>query len=309
MQNILEIAAPLHFNFENTVLRLRRGNIDPINKWDEDKKQWRRLLLENDKHALVNIYQLPKNRTIFIKKLSGNLKNELIQEKIIKLLGFDDPFLKKPHNKFVKYPELQKSWSIALPGYGNLFEAFVQIILGQLVSTHVTNLLLSRFIQQFGISMTIGEEVFYHFPTFTQFNNKKMIDSIKSIGLSEAKAHAIYEIAVKFQDRDWLDYLLNPSICWSQKYAKLIEIKGIGAWSANWFLFRGLRQFQIIPITDLAVRKALSWWWKSPITLSPAIISKNLLTMNCAENLKGLLVYKIMCAFFSIDKLVAVKVN
>lgn len=298
MSKDLIIIPPSNFNFENTVQRLRRGNLDPINKWDPQTKQWQRIISDNQNYSILFVNFCPKQNHIIIKKINGTLEKKLIYNKIVGLLGLDDPFINLPPAKYADDSILKPHWSTAVPGYSHCFEAFLQIITGQLVSTQVANLFLQRIIMSFGTPIKINSEVFYDFPNIEVFTSPYIVDNLRLMGISKTKSEAIHQVALRLNDKNWIQFILNPTTSIEQKHAQLIEIKGIGEWSADWFLFRGLRHFNIVPVSDLAVRKALSWWWHASNILSASEITKNLMHLG-EDDLRGLLVYKIMCAFLS----------
>lgn len=288
---MLVLKSPKFFSFKRTLEVIQRGKIDPINYYEAGK--WRRCLSYSHYRALVEIFL--KNKKIHITTLQGEVDDQVIEEKISKILGFDDPLLGENAIEFKKkqYLSINHVRSIALPNYSSLFETIVQTILGQQVSAIVANKMRANFIIKFGQHLNYAGKKYYIFPNpnSMKINNPK---SIRNLGISNVKTRAIMSVAKHFANPEWVAEFTNESTTVERLYNLLTSIYGVGVWTASWVVLRGLRQFDHVPASDLVVRKAMSWWWKKKTLLSASAIEK--LTKSFGRN-KGLVTYRIMLAY------------
>jgi DNA-3-methyladenine glycosylase II len=91
--------------------------------------------------------------------------------------------------------------------------------------------------------------------------------AMRSAGVSGSKAAAITDLARKVADRavplDDVDSLLDDELV-----ARLVQVRGIGRWTAEMFLIFQLRRLDVWPVDDYGVRKGWSaaHHLKEPIT-------------------------------------------
>jgi DNA-3-methyladenine glycosylase II len=78
-------------------------------------------------------------------------------------------------------------------------------------------------------------------------------ERIRSVGLSGAKARALLDLAERVKDgRLPLDRL--PEMSDDEATARLVEVRGIGAWTAEMYLIFSLGRADILPVADLGLR-------------------------------------------------------
>jgi DNA-3-methyladenine glycosylase II len=138
------------------------------------------------------------------------------------------------------------------PGYRpplapNPFEALVSSITAQQVSLHSAFAVRSRFIERFGVPA----ELAVAFPTRERVAEASE-DDLTALGFSRRKAEYVLGIARAGLDFDELESLPDEEV-----KARLTALRGIGEWSADWFLGRYLGRPGAWPAGDLALRKAV----------------------------------------------------
>lgn len=81
-------------------------------------------------------------------------------------------------------------------------------------------------------------------------------ETLRSVGLSEQKARYLYDLAEKVElgvvDFDHIDNLSDEEII-----SQLIQVKGIGRWTAEMFLIFSLARPDVLPVDDLGFRSAI----------------------------------------------------
>src|SRR5581483_5509625 len=127
------------------------------------------------------------------------------------------------------------------------FESLVTSITAQQVSLFAAFAIRNRMIERYGER---GEHA-YSFPARERLARAKE-DDLFSIGFSRRKAEYVVGLARSDLDLDALALLPDDEV-----KARLTAVRGLGEWSADWFLARYLGRPRAWPAGDLALRKAV----------------------------------------------------
>jgi 3-methyladenine DNA glycosylase/8-oxoguanine DNA glycosylase len=126
------------------------------------------------------------------------------------------------------------------------FESLVTSITAQQVSLFAAFAIRYRLIERFGER---GEHA-YAFPTRGRLARAGE-DALVDVGFSRRKAEYVIGLANADLDLNGLGALGDDEI-----RARLTEIRGLGPWTAEWFLARHLARPRAWPAGDLGLRKA-----------------------------------------------------
>jgi DNA-3-methyladenine glycosylase II len=127
------------------------------------------------------------------------------------------------------------------------FETLVTSITAQQVSLHAAFAIRNRLIERFG--RLVGEA--YSFPTARRLRRVSH-DELVSLGFSNRKAEYVLGLAAESLDYEGLAKLPDDEV-----KARLVTIRGLGEWTADWFLARHLARPRAWPAGDLGLRKAV----------------------------------------------------
>jgi DNA-3-methyladenine glycosylase II len=134
----------------------------------------------------------------------------------------------------------------------DLFEALAISIILQQISTAVGWTLKRRLVEKFGETLTLRGETFYAFPRAERLA-RASTDDLRALGLSGSKAVSIIELAKRVAvgelDEEKLEREDNEALI-----ARLIELRGIGRWTAEWALMLHFGRTDVFPAGDLALR-------------------------------------------------------
>jgi DNA-3-methyladenine glycosylase II len=130
----------------------------------------------------------------------------------------------------------------------NPFEALVTSITAQQVSLHAAGAIRSRFIERYGVA----HEHAYAFPLRERVAQATEGDLV-ALGFSRRKAEYVVGLAQSELDLDALAVLPDEEVS-----ARLVALRGLGEWSADWFLARHLARPHAWPAGDLGLRKAVA---------------------------------------------------
>ena len=143
---------------------------------------------------------------------------------------------------------------IRVPGAFDRFEQIVRAILGQQVSVKAATTLAGRIAHRYGDKVDApagapGLEVL--FPRPARLARAKL----ESLGLTSGRASTIRRVAAAI-DRGDLE--LDPAGSFAEFIEAFTSIKGIGDWTAQYVLLRGMKDPDAFPASDLGIIKALS---------------------------------------------------
>jgi DNA-3-methyladenine glycosylase II len=128
------------------------------------------------------------------------------------------------------------------------FEALARAICFQQLSGKAAGTIYGRFEQVVGGSIT--PEAVLGTP----------IETLRSAGLSAAKAASVTDLAAKVLDGSVpLEDVKRLSD--DDLVARLVVVRGIGRWTAEMFLIFQLRRLDVWPVDDLGVRKGYGIAW------------------------------------------------
>ena len=155
----------------------------------------------------------------------------------VKYLSRVDPQLEVVINTVGKY-------SIRLRT--DAFQSLVESIIYQQLAGSAANVIYTRFIKYYNNMM----------PTPMDIISTSDIELKSKIGLSSKKVQYLKDLATKIAERK-LSLDLLTTLSDEEVINQLIQVKGIGRWTAEMFLIFCLGRPDVLPVTDLGIRKAM----------------------------------------------------
>ena len=145
------------------------------------------------------------------------------------------------------------------PRFPSVFEAVVNAIACQQLSLEVGLELLNRLAVLCGARLGTGTDVRYAFPTARDVAQVSP-EKCRALGFSRQKAHALVSLAraITRDDLDLESLAQLDDVVTIRK--RLLELHGIGRWSAEYVLLRGLGRLEVFPGDDVGAQKALARW-------------------------------------------------
>lgn len=232
------LVLPEPYDFELSTRRFRAFGPDLANVWHEGA-----------------LYRVVAGREVRIAAAPGGVTVEPldgeIEPTVRHLLGA--PFDLAGFAAFVRGDGVLAPIVDRLPGLRpplapDPFEALVTSITAQQVSLFAAFAVRSRLIRRFGRPGGLA----YAFPTRTRLARAGE-DELLELGLSRRKAEYVVGLARAHVDLGGLAALSDEDV-----KERLGRIRGLGEWSADWFLARHLARPRAWPAGDLGLRKAAS---------------------------------------------------
>ena len=125
------------------------------------------------------------------------------------------------------------------------YEALARAIVGQQLSTKAAASIWAKLQGQFGDRTPTPEELV-----------AAEHDELRKAGLSNSKVRYLKELAGHVESGE-LDLGRFPELADEDVIAELIEVKGIGRWTAEMFLIFHLGRPDVISAGDLGIRRAI----------------------------------------------------
>lgn len=147
---------------------------------------------------------------------------------------------------------------VRVPGCFDAFEMAVRAVLGQQISVSAATTLAKRLVERMGTPMkSFTEGITHFFPTAAQVAHdpEQSRSRLGGLGITVRRADTIVELARRIADGA---LSLDPRADPVAARAALMDIPGIGPWTADYIVMRALGWPDVFLGDDAAVRKALS---------------------------------------------------
>lgn len=157
---------------------------------------------------------------------------------------------------------------IRLPGCFNAFEMAVRAVLGQQITVKAASTLAARIVNTYGTPIQTGIEGLTHvFPSPEDILalDGPIENHLGPLGVIAARSRIIYDLARAIVQRE-IDFGLSAQP--EEEIKKLMTIRGVGSWTAQYIAMRTMEWPDAFLETDVGVKKALGTY-----------ISKELLEM------------------------------
>lgn len=152
------------------------------------------------------------------------------------------------------------------------FEMLVGSITAQQVNLSFAFACRARLVRRYGIPVQVGRETVWAFPEAARLAGAR-VRELRMLKYSTRKAEYIRDLA-----RAVVDGTLDLDAVCAADSATVIErltgLRGLGRWTADWFLARCLGRGDVCPAGDLAVRKAFVHYYGRGRALSEDTIRR-----------------------------------
>jgi DNA-3-methyladenine glycosylase II len=231
------LPVPQPYDFERSLDRFTFWGVDRANVWHDG-----------------GLHRVIAGREVRIAPANGGVEVEpfdaAIEPVVRKLLGLEldlTAFQAFAQRDAVLAETVRRFPGFRPPLAPDPFEALVSSITAQQVSLHAAFAVRSRLIERFG--EPAGRAV--AFPTRERLA-RVTEDELTALGFSRRKAEYVLGLARAELDFDGLALLSDEEV-----KARIMSLRGLGEWSADWFLARQLARPEAWPAGDLGLRKAV----------------------------------------------------
>ena len=150
-------------------------------------------------------------------------------------------------------PWVERQPGLRVPGAFDSFELGMRAILGQQVSVRGASTLACRFAQRFGEAIGTPLACLTRIAPTAETLSAARRTTLAGLGLPTARAESLRNLA-RVAARREID--LEPGVDSVAIVARLVELPGIGPWTAEYIAMRALRWPDAFPAGDLGLVKA-----------------------------------------------------
>lgn len=144
-----------------------------------------------------------------------------------------------------------------VPGCFDAFEMAVRAVLGQQITVKAASTLAARIVETYGVPVQTGMETLscvFPSPEGILAMGENIAENLGRLGVISARSNTIYSLAGALVRGDIdLDICARPEA----EIKKLMEIRGIGSWTAQYIAMRAMEWPDAFLETDAGVKKAL----------------------------------------------------
>ena len=239
------LTMPQPFDFELTTERFRAFGPDLANLWREG-----------------GLHRVVGGREVRIEPAPGGAEVDPLDDETervaLKLLGAEFDLAGFKPTDSVLAAEVARFRGLRPALAPDPFEMLVGAITAQQISLRAAFAVRSRFVERFGVRA----EHAFAFPAAERVAASTP-DELRALGFSIRKAEYVLGLA-----RAELDYRALEKLPDDDVKATLVQLPGIGEWTADWFLARHLARPRAWPAGDLALRYAVSAFYGGGRVLS-----------------------------------------
>jgi DNA-3-methyladenine glycosylase II len=251
------------FRLDLTVWALRRRAENRIDAWDG--RHYRRLLVIDGRPRALTVAQASglDSPNLEVRVDGPNLSEHeiptlsLILTRVLGLnldladfyrLATADPVLGRLADRFR---------GLKPPRFPTVFEAVVNAVACQQISLDFGIRLLNRLAEAFGPTLEVAGQVLWGFPAPEDLAGRQ-VDELRVLGFSRQKARAVCELAGAVTGGLDLEGLADAGN--ETAAARLRQLRGVGRWTAEYVLLRGLGRLEVFPGDDVGAGNNLRRW-------------------------------------------------
>lgn len=183
-----------------------------------------------------------------------------------------------PFYDHIKKDEIMTKITDELYGLKNpltatLFESLVDSILEQQISLKAAHNIQNRLIKRFGLSIKMYGNEYYTYPSPADLAHLDL-QELRDCGLSFRKAEYIRDLSVDILNQNLDLDSLQKMVSTDAMIGELSKIRGVGVWTAELALLRGLGRLDSIPADDIGLQRVISHFYQDDEKISSEEVRK-----------------------------------
>ena len=255
----LRTRAPFHLEATVRVLQRRPANL--VEVWKHER--YLRVLRTSDDLALVEVQNSgtidePDVRYALRHGDPSTVARRELAQTLQKVLGLDvDPI---PMQRLLEADRRLCPTALALrgmrpPRFAEWFETFANVVPFQQVSLDAGVAIVGRLVECFGKHLKQNGRSFYAFPSAPAVAEARL-ETLRSCGLSSQKAESLRYLARAIASGELAEDTIS-GMNTNDALRALVELPGLGPWSASLVLLRGFGRLDVFPPGDVGATRGL----------------------------------------------------
>ncbi len=251
------------FRLDLTAWALRRRANNLVDRWDG--RVYRRVLVLQDRPIELSVTQggAPDSARLHVALSGARLGMHVkpaVRAAVERVLGLrvdlGDFYRRAGHRKLRTLAERFRG--LKPPQFPTVFECLVNAFACQQLSLTVGIILLNRLTEHYGVAVDREDGRAHAFPGPGDLVAARPA-ALRRLGFSGHKSQAILGLA-KAVSAGRVDLERVGAFDDTAAVARLEELRGVGRWSAEYVLLRGLGRLRVFPVDDVGARNNLARW-------------------------------------------------
>lgn len=248
-------------NFGLTLRRYQAFGEDAANRFDG--AVFRKAFFVDEKLRLLSLFEKENHAQMAIAPATRAQKVWREAERLAhKILGLEFPL--EAFYAFAQNDPVLRELTARFRGLRptlstNLFEMMVTSISAQQINLQFAFAVRSRLVRRYGARLQHNGETYFAFPTPEKLARAR-VASLRALQFTEKKSEYIIGLARAICNGQ-LDLTQLPHLSDEEIAVRLLPLHGIGRWTVEWLLARGLARGNAIAAGDLGVRKAVQHFY------------------------------------------------
>ncbi|MDF1507337.1 DNA-3-methyladenine glycosylase 2 [Robertmurraya sp. DFI.2.37] len=256
--SFIEIYPPSNFNFQECLLFLGRSDKEVTHQIKDDHLY--KLIKVDEEVILLNISYFP--HVIKVEFPMGTPSNSKLKGAVSYIWEWFD--LDKPLEEFYKMartdkillPLIDRYNGLRIIGIPELFEALTWAIIGQQINLTFAYTLKKRFVEHFGESYEINGYTYWLFPDVSAVALLQ-VEDLRALQFTARKAEYVIGIAKLIAAGQLSKESLLQTEDSQEIYERLLDIRGVGAWTADYVMMKCFHHSSAFPLADVGLHQAL----------------------------------------------------
>lgn len=253
----VHIPVPREFDFTQNLQFLKRSPREVLHRVEENGVV--KLLQTEGDRVLFRVKELERGLALeFINSVpSARVKNQ-IKSYVNEWFDLDTdltPFYKLARNDDLLGNLVKRHYGYRIIGQPDLFESLVWAVLGQQINLQFAYTLKQRFVENFGERLSWANQDYFLFPTPLRVVSLRD-DDLLPLQFSRQKSKYVITIAEAFATGRISKERLKGMPLQEAK-GILMNIKGVGNWTANYALMKTFRHPDAFPLEDAGLHNAI----------------------------------------------------
>lgn len=252
------------YDLSYSVWLLRRRPTNELDRW-EDRTYHRVVLFGGRPVALAVTQTGPRERPELevsaLGRTIGPAEKPALARLLARMLGTEvdlAPFYRTARRDSQLDELVQRFRGFKPPRFPSLFETLANAILCQQISLNVGLALIGRVARRWGLALAPGNHSPHAFARPADLRSARPQD-LRRLGLSRHKAAALLNLAaIAARDEQAIEGIC--ALGDAPAMERLLALRGVGPWSAEYALLRGLGRLHFFPAGDVAAQKNLARW-------------------------------------------------
>jgi DNA-3-methyladenine glycosylase II len=210
--------------------------------------------------------------SVYPDPVDTGVREEAVRDAVISMFNLHDdliPFYHTIEKDRVMNRLAHELEGLKVPTTPTVFEALVDSVIEQQISLKVAHTLQNRLIKAVGTQLYDGESRYYCYPTPGILAATRP-ELFRECGMSVRKGEYIREIsaAIVSGELDVEKFRGYPQT--EELIEEMVKIRGIGKWTAELTILRGIHKLDAFPADDVALRRIMAGLYNGGRNLNAA---------------------------------------